>query len=109
MRQDRIIKSKLTFSMHFLSILPLFSIAVAGLSQPARDPFKVCTVPAAGSETIDDAPAVLKAFSDCGHGGKILFQNTTYHINSVMNTTGLENCEVDLRGTLLVKQSDEIY
>ncbi|KAJ5832922.1 hypothetical protein N7474_001233 [Penicillium riverlandense] len=84
--------------MYFLSILALFSLAVTGLSHPAT---KVCTVPAAGSETIDDAPAVLKAFDDCGHGGKVLFQNTTYHINSVMNTTGLENCEVDLRGTLL--------
>ncbi|KAJ5169249.1 uncharacterized protein N7482_004843 [Penicillium canariense] len=90
--------------MQLLSILALFSTAVVGLSHPAalvRAPSKVCTVPAAGSESIDDTPAVLRAFDECGHGGKIVFQNTTYHINSVMNTTGLENCEIDLRGTLL--------
>lgn len=109
MRQDRITKSEFKFSMYFLSILALFLVAVTGLSHPAKAPSKVCAVPAAGSEAIDDAPAVLEAFRECGGGGKILFQNTTYHINSVMNTTGLENCEIDLRGTLLVNQSGRIY
>ncbi|KAJ5741008.1 pectin lyase-like protein [Penicillium malachiteum] len=33
--------------------------------------------------------------------GKIIFENTTYHVNSVMKTTGLQDCEVDLHGTLL--------
>lgn len=91
--------------MNLLAIATLFSTVVLGLSPPTieeRNPSKVCIVPAAGNSSIDDAPAVLKAFDQCGHGGKILFQNTTYHINSVMNTTGLKDCEVDLRGTLLV-------
>lgn len=35
------------------------------------------------------------------YSGIVIFENTTYHVNSVMNTTGLENCEVDVRGTLL--------
>lgn len=91
--------------MNLLVIATLFSTAVLGLSPPTivqRNPSKVCVVPAGGNSSIDDTPAVLKAFSQCGHGGKILFQNTTYHINSVMNTTGLKDCEIDLRGTLLV-------
>jgi hypothetical protein len=83
--------------MKFLVIAALFSTVVAGLSTS-----KVCVVPAAGNSSIDDTPAVLKAFDQCGHGGKILFENTTYHINSVMKTTGLKDVEIDLKGTLLV-------
>ncbi|KAJ5540427.1 hypothetical protein N7494_005503 [Penicillium frequentans] len=88
--------------MYFPRVLLQF-LAVAGLSQAAqpRESSTVCTVPAAGSTSIDDAPAILEAFRKCGHGGKIIFTNTTYHINSVMNTTGLQDCEVDLQGTLL--------
>lgn len=89
--------------MYFLRVL-LQILAVTGTSQAAQAKASstVCTVPAAGSESIDDAPAILEAFRKCGHGGKIIFTNTTYHVNSVMNTTGLQDCEVDLQGTLLV-------
>ncbi|KAJ5642881.1 uncharacterized protein N7484_005388 [Penicillium longicatenatum] len=79
-------------------------LAATGISLAAalpRESPKVCTVPAAGSTSIDDTPAILDAFSKCGRGGKIIFTNTTYHIQSVMNTTGLQDCEVDLQGTLL--------
>lgn len=60
----------------------------------------VCRVkaPADGS---DSAPAIVDAFKRCGHNGKVVFENTTYHVGSVMNTTGLYNVEVDIRGTLL--------
>jgi galacturan 1,4-alpha-galacturonidase len=54
------------------------------------------------SDGFDDAPAVVKAFKDCGQNGAVVFLNETYHIQSVMNTTGLKNCYVDLKGTLLV-------
>lgn len=63
---------------------------------------KTCTVPAGNSEDIDDGPAIIKAFGDCGQDGNVVFSNTTYHINSVMSTTGLKNCQVDIYGTLLV-------
>ncbi|KAG8741328.1 hypothetical protein FRC10_002990 [Ceratobasidium sp. 414] len=55
-----------------------------------------------GGEGVDDSPAILDAFKQCGHNGHIVFQNTTYHIEKVMNTTGLVNCVVDIKGTLLV-------
>ncbi|KAG9076908.1 hypothetical protein FS749_011239, partial [Ceratobasidium sp. UAMH 11750] len=54
-----------------------------------------------GGAGVDDSPAILDAFKQCGHNGHIVFQNTTYHIEKVMNTTGLVNCVVDIKGTLL--------
>ena len=65
---------------------------------------KTCTVTAGGSNLTDDAPAVLEAFQDCGQDGRVIFSNTTYYINSVMNTTGLNNCEVEIHGTLVVSR-----
>lgn len=59
-----------------------------------------CIVEAAPNGS-DSVPAIIAAFKQCGRNGRVIFKNTTYNINSVMNTTGLENCEVDVRGTLL--------
>jgi hypothetical protein len=47
---------------------------------------------------LHDAPAIIDAFEICGKNGKVVFLNETYHIESIMNTTGLENCEIDLKG-----------
>ncbi|KAK4631571.1 Alpha-L-rhamnosidase rgxB [Fulvia fulva] len=49
---------------------------------------------------------VIHRFQKCGHNdashrGRVVFGNETYHIKSVMNTTGLSNVDVDLHGTLL--------
>jgi len=52
----------------------------------------------------DDAPAILSAFKKCGKDGTIVFQNHTYTINSIMNTTGLSNVNIEIHGTLLVPQ-----
>lgn len=67
---------------------------------------KVCVVePCADGG--DSAPAIIQAFQECGHNdgitthGTVLFKNTTYNIQSVMNTTGLSHVNVDLQGTLL--------
>lgn len=49
----------------------------------------------------DSAPAIIQAFQQCGHNGKVIFENTTYNIDTVMEITGLSNVEVDLQGTLL--------
>ncbi|CAE6538634.1 unnamed protein product [Rhizoctonia solani] len=54
-----------------------------------------------GGEGVDDSQAIIDAFDQCGHNGHVVFQNTTYHIERVMNTTGLFNCTVDIQGTLL--------
>ncbi|KAJ5100358.1 hypothetical protein N7456_006410 [Penicillium angulare] len=57
-------------------------------------------------EAIDDAPSIHKAFEDCGQNGRVVFSNHTFNINSVMNTTNLNNCDVSLQGELLF--SDDI-
>lgn len=51
----------------------------------------------------DDAPAIISALKTCGTDGTVVFLNHTYTINSIMNTTGLSNCNIDIHGTLLVR------
>jgi hypothetical protein len=93
------------FSSFILSCLSAGAVSAAALDSAASLPGhhgKKCIVKAGGSESIDDVPAVLQAFKTCGHNGNVVFSNTTYHINTVMKTTGLKNCAVDIYGTLLV-------
>lgn len=76
------------------------------LSQPHDvPPEKVCVVQP-GTKGTDSAPAIIQAFSDCGHNsgtsrGRVIFTNETYTVKSVMNTTGLSNVDIELHGTLL--------
>ncbi|KAJ5198032.1 exo-polygalacturonase [Penicillium cinerascens] len=49
---------------------------------------------------VDDASSIHQAFDLCGTDGTVIFSNHTFHINSVLNTTNLVNCEVLLRGEL---------
>jgi hypothetical protein len=72
----------------------VFSTSQITIAEPP-----VCTVSASQSGQ-DDAPAILKAFRDCGHGGNIVLPDKLYHINSIMNTTGLKDVTVELRGRL---------
>ena len=65
----------------------------------------VCTVePAANGG--DSAPAIIEAFEQCGSDGKVVFKNETYNVASIMNTTGLRNCDVEVYGTLLVSSGN---
>lgn len=66
---------------------------------------KTCTVEASGTNATDDAPAILDAFKTCGRRGKVIFEPTTYYVNSVMNVTWLDDVEIDLQGTLLVSRT----
>ena len=52
-------------------------------------------------DPVDDAPSILKAFELCGTNGTVILQNYTYHIDQVMNTTGLVNCDVELHGEMI--------
>lgn len=81
-----------------LCALSLLAVAVDA-EQASR---KVCNVKAGGTNTTDDAPAILEAFDQCGKNGRVVFEDTTYYVNSVMNVTGLDDVEVDIHGTLLV-------
>ena len=92
------------FIVSLLSVGAVGAALGSALSESGQ-PRRTCTVKAGGTEATDDAPAVIEAFKNCGEDGRVVFQNTTYYINSVMNTSGLRNCEVDLYGTLLVYSS----
>lgn len=106
----------------FKSILPFFLLSAArsvaswdSASEHVRHfPLdfpshrRTCVVEPGGSNLTDDAPAILDAFDNCGHGGKVVFLDTTYHVNSVMDTTDLEDCEIDLYGTLLVRLDEAL-
>jgi galacturan 1,4-alpha-galacturonidase len=50
----------------------------------------------------DDTPALLDVFKRCGRDGTISLPDPVYHINRIMNTTNLKNCQIDLKGKLLV-------
>jgi hypothetical protein len=94
--------------MYFLAsvlfALSISSVAASTLKLDLPDPApknKLCTVKP-NLDGSDDAPAILQAFDLCGKNGHIVFINETYYVNTVMNTTGLENVDIDLYGTLLV-------
>ncbi|CAE6456082.1 unnamed protein product [Rhizoctonia solani] len=74
-----------------------WGLATAG--RMSRNGSKCVITP--GGEGVDDSQAIIDAFDQCGHNGHIEFQNATYHIERVMNTTDLFNCTVDIKGTLL--------
>ena len=87
--------------MHFLENLLNLELLFEPLLLNKRLVDNVCVVEPA-SDGGDSAPAILNAFGQCGQGGTVRFQNATYNVNSVMNTTGLKDCNIENEGTLLV-------
>ncbi|KAE9582786.1 hypothetical protein CGMCC3_g1123 [Colletotrichum fructicola] len=88
----------------FLICLLWGLLAVADLTTHGVAPRAVytCTVPANNNGT-DDSPAILAAFKECRKGRRIVFSNTTYHVNQMMTTTDLEDTQIEIHGTLLVE------
>ncbi|KAL2830996.1 pectin lyase fold/virulence factor [Aspergillus pseudoustus] len=82
-------------------LLALFTAASCASAGALPWQRKTCVIPASGSNTTDDTPAIIHAFKRCGHRGKVIFKPTTYHVNSVMDIRWLEDVEIDLRGNLL--------
>ena len=55
----------------------------------------------------DDVPTIRKAFSDCGHGGNVVFPaGETYHINSKLNPV-VNDVIIDWHGEWLVRVEAE--
>ncbi|KAF6814317.1 exo-rhamnogalacturonase b [Colletotrichum plurivorum] len=96
--------------MHLSQVFLNFVLA-AGLAKASADlgPVKrsdrgqpkatKCVIPAKGDGS-DDSPAILEAFDKCKSNGHIVFENTTYYIDKVMNTTELDDVKIDIKGTL---------
>lgn len=77
--------------------------ALSASVSTATDCRKTCVVEPSGTNRTDDAPAILKAFKECGKHGKVIFkEDTTYYVNSVLNITWLDDVEIDLHGELVV-------
>lgn len=88
----------------FISLLfgfafPRVAFALTGVD---FEPITTCQVSAAGDPTIDDGPAILAAFQECSSNARVVFGNNTYHVNSVLNISNLQNVKIDIYGTLLV-------
>jgi hypothetical protein len=84
--------------------LTLLSLAFTGsVACEHTHPRRQCLVKPGGSNATDDAPAIRRAFAECGRGGDVMFEDSTYYINSVMNITGLKDCRVHLNGYLLAR------
>lgn len=102
-----VLRQSLQVSRLHIMLYPslLLSFAINSVTAIAAGPTvqrNVCTVQSAGSNETDDAPAILEAFGQCGKDATIVFQPTTYYVNSVMNVTWLKNVNVDIQGTLSV-------
>ena len=67
--------------------------------------FKSCSL-SPNTNGTDDSPTILDAFERCKEDSVVVFNEGTYHIERVMNTTGLRNVRIDMRGTLLVSLTD---
>ncbi|KAF2669977.1 glycoside hydrolase family 28 protein [Microthyrium microscopicum] len=63
---------------------------------------KTCEVASKGNSG-DDTDAILSAFKSCGQNGRIVFGNQVYYVKRVMNTTGLRNVQIELRGKILAR------
>lgn len=81
----------------------------SGWTEPRPPHPLTCVVKPCNDPAQDDAPAVVEAFERCRENAHIIFENTTYHVASVMNTTGLKNVDVEIRGTLAWNNSDINY
>jgi hypothetical protein len=90
--------------MRFLPLLSL-ATAVAGYFDYEQDhDGDICRLYPESlrhdSQAVDDVPYIEEAFRRCGRNAKVIFTNHTFHIDSVMNTTGLVNVDVTLQGVL---------
>lgn len=87
------------------SLVRLWFLLAALASQILSASALSCAVPASGTNTTDDAPAIIQAFEDCGQGGTITFSpETTYYVNTVMNVTA-QDTVIDIQGSLVVSSA----
>jgi hypothetical protein len=90
--------------MFFTASVPLvFWLAATALAHPQvicrNEECVIAAHPTGG----DDAPAILHAFEQCSRNASIIFRDKSYNVKSVMNTTGLQNVKISLKGSLTVR------
>ncbi|TWU73367.1 hypothetical protein ED733_001029 [Metarhizium rileyi] len=85
------------FQLRASLVLALFLLSAARPGQCR----KTCVVKPGGNVHHDDAPAIIEAFDECSHRGRVVFLSTKYHVNSVMQIGRLEDVHIDVYGELL--------
>lgn len=92
----------------------VYPSSTSGYGSPTSTQLGVtCTVTPAANGA-DSAAVIRKAFKSCGRAkagqrNRIVFSNTTYTIASVLETTNLQNVDIELHGTLSWDNSDLDY
>ena len=93
--------------MHFpISLCLALLVQLFGLVA-AKNGQKECLIKSSESNATDDAPAILEAFHKCGRNGRVIFEPTTYYLNSILNISWLENVDIEIHGKLLVCDANE--
>ena len=88
--------------MRIVQLLPVTLLALQADASQTQSR-KTCSIKASGTNKTDDVPEIRAAFKRCGRHGKIIFEPTTYYVNSVLNITDLEDVDIDIQGELLVR------
>ncbi|KAK2605417.1 hypothetical protein N8I77_008254 [Diaporthe amygdali] len=79
-----------------LSLLAILSTsALAALNKTGS----TCTVTPLTTGA-DDTPQILDAFKQCGRDGTVVLTEGLFNIGQVMRTTDLNNCDIEIHGTL---------
>ncbi|GLB42980.1 putative glycosyl hydrolase 28 family protein [Lyophyllum shimeji] len=91
---------KLFPGLFFVSCLALLGIRIVRAGSVTKLG-SICTVHPSADGVSDDAPAIRQAFDLCGRDGIIKFDPATFHVESVLQTTGLRNVIIDLPGKFL--------
>ncbi|KAL1596828.1 hypothetical protein SLS59_007569 [Nothophoma quercina] len=86
--------------MRIVQLLAVALLALQADASPTQSR-QTCSIKASGTNKTDDVPAIRAAFKKCGRHGKIIFEPTTYYVNSVLNITDLEDVDIDIQGELL--------
>jgi galacturan 1,4-alpha-galacturonidase len=87
--------------MMLLRILPFVASAAAYVVNNGTECYVFPESTTHGGQPVDDTPSILQAFDLCGINGSVILSNETFHVNQVMNTTNLLNCDVSIYGELI--------
>ncbi|UZJ57594.1 hypothetical protein CBS101457_006914 [Exobasidium rhododendri] len=89
----------------FLPLLLLSILVTSSLATVVRRG-SACQVYAS---EVDDSASISQAFHECGRSGTITFVDSIYHVDKVLNTTGLHDCTVNFGNAVLKFSTDVEY
>ncbi|CAD0037903.1 unnamed protein product, partial [Aureobasidium pullulans] len=113
-REDYCLDIRFGFAMLLLLCCLLVFLLGSHASPASNQAGGVTCVVRAASNGRDSAKVIRDAFKTCGKAksgqrNRIVFENTTYTIASVLDTTGLKDVDIELHGTLSWNNSNLNY